>query len=203
MIMISLPVSIDTKQIKAQRLDLSYPIVRQLHDKNIEQQINYEILLTVQKMLQKQGWYENPLTEITASYEIKTNERGILSLTLINYAYSGGAHGITIIEGLTFDVTTGKRYKLSELFQKNSNYVEKISEIVKNQIKERDIFLLEPPFKGISPEQDYYIADKALVLFFQLYELTAYAYGFPYFPISIYDLQTIIDEQGPLGKMVG
>jgi hypothetical protein len=63
--------------------------------------------------------------------------------------------------------------------------------------------LLEPPFKGISPEQDYYIADKALVLFFQLYELTAYAYGFPYFPISIYDLQTIIDEQGPLGKMFG
>jgi hypothetical protein len=67
---------------------------------------------------------------------------------LINYAYSGGAHGMTI------DVTTGKRYKLSELFQKNSNYVEKISEIVKNQIKERDLFLHEPPFKGISPEQD-------------------------------------------------
>jgi hypothetical protein len=82
--MISLPVSIDTEQIKTQRLDLSYPIVRQLHDKNIEQQINYEILMTGQRMLQKQGWYENPLTEITASYEIKTNERGVLSLALIN-----------------------------------------------------------------------------------------------------------------------
>jgi hypothetical protein len=57
--MISLPVSIDTEQIKTQRLDLSYPIVRQLHDKNIEQQINYEILMTGQRMLQNVISYLN------------------------------------------------------------------------------------------------------------------------------------------------
>ena len=57
-------------------------------------------------------------------------------------------------------------------------------------------------FTTIRPEQDYYIADKALVIYFQLYELTPYAYGFPYFPISVYEIQDIIDENGPLGRML-
>ncbi|WP_231505605.1 RsiV family protein [Bacillus sp. EB01] len=57
--------------------------------------------------------------------------------------------------------------------------------MVAAQIKERSIMTLEP-FTGIKPNQDYYIADKAIVLFFQLYDLAPYAYGFPYFPISIY-----------------
>jgi hypothetical protein len=90
---------------------------------------------------------------------------------------------------------------LNELFKPNSNYTTILSEEVKQQIKERDMLLLSE-FKGISPQQDYYIADKALVLFFQLYELTAYAFGFPYFPISVYDVEHIVDEESPLGKML-
>ncbi|MBA2875794.1 hypothetical protein [Thermaerobacillus caldiproteolyticus] len=43
---------------------------------------------------------------------------------------------------------------------------------------------------------------KALVLFYQLYKLTAYAFGFPYFPISVYDIEKVVDPQSPLGKML-
>ena len=57
-------------------------------------------------------------------------------------------------------------------------------------------------FTTIKPDQDYYIADKALVIYFQLYDLVPYAWGFPMFPISVYDIQDIIDENGPLGKML-
>jgi hypothetical protein len=75
-----------------------------------------------------------------------------------------------------------------------------LNRIIKEQIKTQQIFTLEP-FTSISPNQDYFIADKALVIYFQLYDLTAYAYGFPMFVISVFNLQDIIDENGPLGKM--
>ncbi|MGP7818126.1 DUF3298 and DUF4163 domain-containing protein [Niallia sp. 01092] len=194
------PTQIAIQRIKQPRLDVYVPVVHGLKNQSAQTAINQQIIKTVRELIQKQGYYENPQTEITGFFELKTNERGILSLTIEHYSYSGGAHGMTYIVGLTFNVHTGEKYKLSDLFKPNSPYVEVLSKIVGQQIKERDIFIFEP-FKAISPSQDFYIADKSLVLYYQLYELTAYAYGFPYFPISIYEIQDIVSEEGPLGKM--
>ncbi|WP_342669952.1 hypothetical protein [Pseudobacillus wudalianchiensis] len=38
-------------------------------------------------------------------------------------------------------------------------------------------------------------------MYFQLYEITPYVFGFPMFLISVYNLQDIIDENGLLGRM--
>lgn len=108
---------------------------------------------------------------------------------------------MTVIKSLTFNVTSGTTYTLSELFKPNSNYVRRLSNIVRQQIAQRQIPLLNK-FTGIKPDRDYYIADKALVLYFQLYELAAYVYGFLYFPIPVYEIQDIINESGPLGLML-
>lgn len=197
------PVQIATQKLMNPDLDIYYPAVIGLPDAQVQQRIISAIYDMVVSLLVKQGYYQNPGAEVSGWYEIKTNERGILSLSLGNYIYiTHAAHGMTVIKSLTFDIVTGKSYSLADLFKPGSDYVKVLSGIVERQIKERDIMLLED-FKGIKSDQDYYIADKALVLYFQLYELTAYAYGFPYFPISVYDIEDIIDEQGPLGKMMG
>ncbi|WP_141432118.1 DUF3298 and DUF4163 domain-containing protein [Bacillus sp. 03113] len=197
-----LPTQIAVQRIKQPRLDVYVPVVYGLANQSAQTKINQQIMKTVRELIQKQGYYENPQTEITGFFELKTNERGVLSLTIEHYSFSGGAHGMTYIIGLTFNVESGDKYKLADLFKPDSHYVEVLSKIVGQQIKERDIFIFEP-FKSIHPNQDYYIADKSLVLYYQLYELTAYAYGFPYFPISIYDIQDIIKEGSPLQKMFG
>ena len=197
-----LPVIVRTGSIKKPRLDVNYPIVDGMENKAVQKRINKIIQRTVDKLVRDQGFFENPQTDITASYEIKNNQRGILSLSIINYAFAGGAHGMTIIKSLTIDVETGKVYELKDLFKPNSNYVKRLSDIIKRQIKERDIMTLEE-FKQIRPDQDFYIADKSLVIYFQLYELTAYAYGFPYFPISVYEIEDILKEGGPMQVMMG
>jgi hypothetical protein len=134
-------------------------------------------------------------------FAVKTNEKNILSIGFSNFAYTPhAAHGMTYIKSLTWDLTTGRTYSLKDLFKPNSNYVEVLNRSIKEQIKRLNMDTLEP-FKSIRPDQDFYIADKALVIYFQLYEITAYVYGFPMFPISVFDLQDIIDENGPLGKM--
>lgn len=163
--------------------------------------INETISAEVRNLRASQGPLDDPRAEMLGWFEVKTNEKNVFSLSLYNYAYTGGAHGMTLQQSLTFDAVTGKRYSLAELFKPGSNYIEVISAIVAASIAKRGIETLEP-FKSISPDQSFYIADRSLVIYFQLYELAAYVYGFLYFPISVYELQSIINENGPLGVML-
>ncbi|MEW9701074.1 DUF3298 domain-containing protein [Paenibacillus sp. SI8] len=195
------PVSIKTYQVLRDKLNLLYPAVVQLTPASVQHKINTDIVHAVNQLLHHQGYPQNPMTDVTANYELKNNQRNVLSLSLLNYAYSGGAHGITIQKSLTFSTQTGKQYALKDLFKPGSDYVARLSAIIQAEIQARNIPLLVE-FKSIRPDQDYYIADKALVVYFQVYELAAYVYGFLYFPISVYEIQDIIDENGPLGKML-
>ncbi len=198
-----LPVAISTKILPhpSPKVTIYYPVVR-LQDNNVQSRINHAIITTLNKLLVEQNFYDANLVELLANYEIKTNERGILSLNLIVYSFTGGAHGMTVINSLTFDIKTGKQYTLKELFKPGSNYEKQISAIITQRIKDWNIQLLDPPFKGIRSDQDFYIADTSLVIYFQLYEITPYVWGFPYFPIPILDLADIINPEGPLDRMM-
>ena len=178
-----------------------YPLVRGLANAAAQQSINRTLIQETNNLIARQGYPQNPLADVTAQFEVKMNEREILSITLINYTFAGGAHGMTVQKSFTWNTTSGRLYSLGDLFKPGAPYVRRLSELVRKQIAARDLPLLDE-FKGIAPDQDFYLADKVLVLYFQLYDLVPYAYGFPYFPISVYDIQDIIDEEGPLGKMV-
>ena len=107
---------------------------------------------------------------------------------------------MTKVYSLTMDTATGENYQLHQLFVPGSAYMDIINAEIERQIKVRDIPLLDE-FKGIAPDQDYYVSDKALVIYFQLYELSPYAAGFPYFPIPLYSLTNVIPEDGLLSRL--
>lgn len=197
------PVRISTRRITTQdnMVTIDYPSVKDLESPTVQHSINRAIATQVDMLMKDQGYYKSQKVEMLGWYEIKTNERGILSLTIGNYAFTyPSAHGLTIVKGLTFDLKSGVGIELNSLFKPDSDYVKILSDIVGQQIKDRNIALLDE-FKGIAPDQDFYIADKSLVLFFQLYEITPYYMGLQYFPISVYQIQDIIDEDGALGIM--
>lgn len=199
----ALPVSIRTMVIQQGGTTIHYPQIVGLQHINVQQSINQTIVQLVQYLMQQQYQQQDAdsFIEIIGTFEIKTNERNILSLSLSNYAYAyQHAHGLTLMKSLTFNVQTGRQYELKDLFKPGSNYVDVLSKIIEQQIRERDIQLLDG-FSRISPDQDFYIADKSLVIYFQLYEITPYYVGFPMFPISVFEIQDIIDEDGPLGLM--
>jgi len=181
--------------------DILYPVVYGLTNLDAQRKINdaiFNLMLKISSELRQ----PDLVTYITGSYEIKANERGFLSVTLGQLGNFGGAHPMTIIKALNMDVSTGKVYGLKDLFKADSKYVERISEIITREIKEREIPLLEE-FRAIKPDQDFYIVDNNLIIFFQLYEISPYVAGFPYFSIPIYKLQDIIPDDGILSKMMG
>jgi len=195
------PVVVQTAKADFPKAELSLPFVSGGRSEAADMKINQIIHQTVQQQVHNQGSLDDPRAQMIGYFEQKTNEKDYLSLSLFNYAYTGGAHGLTLQQSLTFKQSTGQSYTLAQLFKPGSDYVGRISAIVSAQIKARKIDTLEP-FKAIRPDQDYYVADRSLVIYFQLYELAAYVFGFLYFPISVYELQDIINEDGPLGPML-
>ncbi|MFY0544067.1 DUF3298 and DUF4163 domain-containing protein [Brevibacillus sp. H7] len=196
-----LPARIQTITITHPNVRIDYPQLVGLSNSTAQLKINQALLKDVHDMIRQQGYYENPKnTEMLGIYEIKNNQRGIVSISQSNYAFTyPSAHGLTLMKSITADIQTGKIFSLSDLFKPGSDYVKVLSEMVQQQINQRQIPILE--YKGIRPDQDYYIADKALVIYFQVYEISPYYVGFPMFPISVYDLQSIMNEDGPLSVM--
>lgn len=204
-------------QIITQRITLQqngfidYPVVVGMANTAIQARINYAILALVRKLyndqvsqLLNQGYPQIPPMDIVGWYEIKTNERGVLSLSIGNYTMAHpAAHGWTIIKSLTFDIQTGQLYQLNDLFKPDSNYKQILSDLVSAQIRARNISLISP-YPGIKTyDQDFYIADKALVIYYQLVEFTPYVYGLPMFPICLYQIEELIKPGTPLDKMLG
>ncbi|MET3851130.1 MULTISPECIES: DUF3298 and DUF4163 domain-containing protein [unclassified Paenibacillus] len=194
------PVTIHTVTYTAPGTVIHYPQVTGLADKTAENKINHTIIRTIQDMQRaQQAVQTGSQPETTGNFEIKTNERGILSLVLSNYTYSTPmAHGYTIAKGLTFSMQTGNTYTLSSLFKPGSPYQAVLTAAVKKQVQERNLPVLDAGSITVAPNQDFYLADKALVLFYPLYAITPYYVGIPMFPISVYDLQDIAAEDGPL-----
>lgn len=195
------PAIVQTARAAYPKTELYWPRVSGGPSGRADRIINDTIEAHVRRLAASQGSLDSPNAEMLGYYEVKTNEKDVLSLSLFNYAYTGGAHGMTLQQSLTMKQSTGQLYELGQLFKPGSPYVKRISDLVAKGIRQRDIQTLEP-FKSISPDQSFYVADRSLVVYFQLYELAPYVYGFIYFPISVYELQDIIDEEGPLGPML-
>lgn len=194
------PAVIHASRITFAKAELWVPVVSGVYNQAAQLEINKSLQIAVSELVGDHGSLEDPRAEMKGWFELKTNEKGVLSLSLFNYAYTGGTHGVTLQHSYTFDIVSGKSYSLADLFKPGSAYVKYLSDLVRAQIESRQIATLEP-FRTILPNQPFYIADRALVIYFPLFELTPYAFGFPYFPISVYDIADIINPTGPLAVM--
>ncbi len=198
------PVRLREVRISEPMLDIRYPQVVGLANNWVEGRINRTITRLVYSMIdeQRQGWAEGIEPAITGTYKVELNQSGSLSIVFENYGFpEHAAHGLTLQHSLTFDVATGYVYHLADLFRPGADYVDRLSEIVEQQIEERDIPLLKP-FEGISPDQEFYLTPTSLVLYYPAYEITPGAAGIPTFPIPYSEIMDIVCLRGPIGCLV-
>src|SRR5699024_6534735 len=80
----------------------------------------------------------NRFAQMIGQYEIKSNERNIISLTQSNDAIMPqAANGLNLMNSLTADTKTGSTYRIQDLFKEGRNYREVVSAHVRRQLKER------------------------------------------------------------------
>jgi len=178
-----------------------YPRVEGLRNSRVQKHINTLLKRRVRSLLRRQG-FGQPNTYLWGVNETRLNASGVLSITEDIYAYrEHAAHGLTMRTAATFDLVSGRLYTLSELFRSGLDYITPISQEIKRQIEEKKIPLLRD-FAFIAPNQEYYIAATALVVYFQTYDYTPYYVGIPEFPIPLDSLIDYLDEPSPLHRLI-
>ncbi|MUV36406.1 hypothetical protein JNUCC1_00208 [Lentibacillus sp. JNUCC-1] len=199
----ALPAVVQARVMSQPGLTVYVPYISGLQNAPVQNAINESIYHNVMNLIQTQYHQQQvqQFAEMTGTFEIKTNERNILSLVLTNYAIAPQhANGLTVLQALTFDTTTGEIISFHDLFARGSDYKRLISSLIQKQIKERDITLLDT-YPSVKRNQSYYIADQTLVVFYQPLEITPHYVGAPMFPIPIYQLQSVIAPNSILEKM--
>lgn len=195
------------KYIKA---NLKIPVLV-VENKKIENKINKKIEEDIMNFYdnsfkESESYFDDfPESEmqfvVSSEYEIKKNNKQIISLLVKYYKYSGGAHGIYEYVPYNIDVTSGDIFKLQDIFKQNTNYKQMIDKEIKKQVKELNIKNQLPEdsdqlytFQGIKENQKFYLIDNKLVVFFDLYEIAPYVAGIPEFSIGEEILKDMIDE---------
>lgn len=190
------PVTVTTvtysKDYKDASIKLDYPQISGLENAEVQRTINDTLKETVlkyaaeaEKEISNRGQDEWPY-EYEGGYVVTYNQEGVLSLVTSQYGYTGGAHGMTYRNAFTFSLKDGKRLLLGDLFGANPNYKKELNAKLSKQLKTNDGYL--GGFTGLTTEKDFYIKDGKAVIFFQLYEYTAYAAGFPEFTFTFKEL---------------
>ncbi|MGN0388799.1 MAG: RsiV family protein [Suilimivivens sp.] len=107
-----------------------------------------------------------------------------LSFCQQEYDYQGGAHGMPLWIGLTFDLETGERLKLSDAIgnsegELNGIVTEYFAEYINENPEEFWEDALDVVRDEICFESDFYLTEDGIKFYFHPYALSYYAAGFP------------------------
>lgn len=123
--------------------------------------------------------------DFSQTYAVTFNREGVLSVVVDQYSYTGGAHGSTLRTGHTFSLKEGTSLELKDLLKAEPNYKSKLDKLLKESTKEESFAGVA---SGLKDNPDFYVSESGLVIFYQQYEITAYAAGFPTYTYSFSEL---------------
>ncbi len=180
------------KEAEGVTVKLDYPQISGLVSASAQQSINdtlkksaMSFAAEADRAIAERSEEERPY-EYDSDYVVTYNQNDVISLVMDQYAYTGGAHGTTLRQAFTFSLKDGKRLLLGDLFGANPNYKKLLNEKVGKQLRVSGGYL--GGFNGLNTEKYFYLKEGRVVLFFQLYEYTAYAAGFPEFTFTFKEL---------------
>ena len=192
---------IEEGKIQKDCVNVSYPIVRGLPSRVIQEHINHLLLDTVNNMIPSNAQCEHEGDFVSGTYRIRLNQQGLLSLTMfVQWSFFPMAHPEEKYQGITVDLSTGETYTFGDLF-KGSHYRRLIDTFIGKEIKERGIVTIAP-YPGVNDMQGYYLTPDALAVFFPIYQFTPRPEGFPEFVIPYAYIRNRIDPKGPLARLV-
>lgn len=166
-------------------IDCKYPQVTGLKDVKVQSRINtliyskafeHERRALVDMSLEKN--HRGKSLRYLSEYKITNNlNKNLVSIRFNESAFiSGSAHPNDEIKSITIDLRDGKVYRLKDLFTENSDYRSRMDKFIHEEIQKKGLQLLKG-FEGIEEEQDFYITDEEIVVYYQEYVYTPHSYG--------------------------
>lgn len=192
-------IKVSTRVVKESKpyltTELNIPVLSGLKDINIEKAINktlYDDAISFKNSVEalalkdynsllKAGIEVRPyqvITKYTLHYL-----KDYLSLVVTYYQYTGGAHGIYNEVPYNYNLNTGERLQLKDIFKEGYDYKSIINKEILSEISKHPDNYFKDAFKGIKENQEFYLTKEGIVIYFQVYEIAPYAAGNPEFLI--------------------
>lgn len=134
-----------------------------------------------------QNYPFNPY-ELLQTFEPTYCKKPIISLYYDLYEFTGGAHGNTVRQANTWDIRSGSQLSMSDLFEKDYDYKAVILQTIENEARRRQITGRVSYFDELSEnlikffdEQNYYLTEEGLAVFYPLYTIAPYVAGIQVF----------------------
>ena len=124
---------------------------------------------------------------IYSDYEVGLDNDKLASFYMNYYEYLGGAHGMTTRYSYTIDKEKVKILEINDLFKENYDYKNVIDKFISKEIDKNSELYFDKGmgFNGIKENQEFYLEDGYIVIYFQLYEIAPYVAGIQEFRIPI------------------
>lgn len=195
-----------TVKTESKRFDrftfIEYPVIGNLQNKSAEEKINNALHALMVKP------YENLAVdpEAPSDMSLAFSERVMGSLLEVQsegYAYTmGAAHGMSWTDIWYFDLQTGDRYLLMDLFYPDNGADVILSQEIKRLIPQGELAEVVDPeaIEPISGDHSFRLQEGGLEIIYQAYEIAPYAAGQPSFTVPWGKLEDIVDKEGPFWK---
>lgn len=133
--------------------------------------------------------------EAYSEYDVTYNKDNLISIPILTYEFTGGAHGMSVLKSFNYDLKNGEELELSNIFKDKVNYKSIINTYIKQEIKKsKDLYFTgKDGFKGIDDNQAFYLENDKLIIYFQLYEIGPYYIGIPKFEIPLNEIKDLIN----------
>ncbi|MFA6075075.1 MAG: DUF3298 and DUF4163 domain-containing protein [Negativicutes bacterium] len=185
------PVLLNYKSVVNDRETVFIPQVYGMKDTAIQTDVNKILSADIEIDLKnwEKNWpdmYKATQPEVRSglhfsfTFDQNYNKENILSVVMSEYSFAGGAHGMAFQYAHNIDLTNGKEILLASLFNDTIDWKKMINAYIDNEIKyyQRDL-----KFDGIKEDQNYYLSNQGLVIFFNPYEIGPWVEGMPTFAI--------------------
>lgn len=164
-------------------------------------------------VLAQGGYIEGGMELIVAPYEYLAYTEptyisdSFLSFYVLDYQYLGGAHGGSIVQGLSFDLATGEPVTIESISDQPDAFLNFIEEHIINQIiempeDERPVF---NDFETTIPNEMEHTAilftnaeEPSIVVVFQEYSIGPYSSATPTFLIPISECETYLRDEAKI-----
>lgn len=149
---------------KQERYAIHYPV---FHIKEIDEQIkdyvNQELAGFKEDNAKAQAQDEDGPFELNIKYKVVYYTKDTASVVLNQYIEAGGVSGTTSVKTFNADLKQKKPLSLQDLFEENSDFLNRISSIAYQELKNRnpsaDMALLK---EGTSPQEEHFSASRFL-----------------------------------------
>lgn len=151
---------------------------------------------------------ENQTSTMDIGYDFYYATDNLISVAFTEGMYSrGAAHGNSTTQVINYDVKSGRKLALGDLFKDKSKYLSVIASYCQKELRVRakkpDAMVLEELIdSGAGPRADNYkawnITRKGLWITFDPYQVAAYAAGPQYILVPYSALKDLIKPDGPI-----